>query len=141
MPDYCIERKASDKAPRKHCCPVNGQAYGLVGLKTLLHHIRQPWTASLGEQAYYFCSDPECEVVYFGQDGMVIRKSALRTQVGIKEAGSDQLVCYCFGVTQQQAMQNKSIRDYVIDQTKKSLCSCETSNPSGHCCIAGFPRH
>ncbi len=40
-------------------------------------------------QALFFCDDPECEVVYFGEDGSTILKSQLRTRVGVKEDSGD----------------------------------------------------
>ncbi|WP_169780644.1 hypothetical protein [Vibrio hepatarius] len=42
-------------------------------------------------QGYYFCSDPNCSVVYFGQDGSVIKSDALR----IKSQSDDDFVCCC----------------------------------------------
>jgi len=140
MPDCCADAEVNEMTPRKYRCPVNGREYRAVHLKTMLHHIRQPWKVPLREQGYFFCSDRECDVVYFGQDGAIIPKSALRTKVGIKEDGADDLVCYCFGVTRQEAERNSSIRSFVADKTKESMCSCETSNPSGVCCLVNFPR-
>jgi hypothetical protein len=28
----------------------------------------------------------------------------------------------------------------VMAQTKAGLCSCDTSNPSGRCCLKDFPK-
>ena len=53
--------------------------------------------------------DPECDVVYFGQDNSIIEKSALRTVVGIKEKSDTFPICYCFGVSANQAATNTEI--------------------------------
>ena len=44
-------------------------------------------------QPYYFCDDPECDVVYFGLDDSLILKSQVRTPVGLKERSEDATVC------------------------------------------------
>ena len=85
---------------------------------------------------YFFCDDPGCDVVYFGQDDTVICRPQLRTPV--KNASA--LLCYCFGVTLDDASQNPEIRDFVVEKTRQGLCSCDTSNPSGRCCLKNFPR-
>lgn len=118
---------------------MNQKDYILVTLKTILHHIKESWKANLKEQGYYFCNDPECDVVYFGEDGYMINKSELRTKIAAKEKNDNALVCNCFGVSQVNAINNSEIKDFVIQQTKIGNCSCETSNPSGRCCLKDFP--
>ncbi len=129
---------STSNSSRKHICPSNGKAYIQVSTRTILHHISQPWLHKLNDTNYYFCTDPNCEVIYFGQDNTVINKSMLRTEVGIKEKSNNALICYCFGVTKKEAEENPGIKDYVIEQTKNHTCSCETSNPSGKCCLKDF---
>jgi hypothetical protein len=78
--------------------------------------------------------------VYFGADGSTIVRSQLRTRVGVKEAADDSLLCYCFGVGKADLQRDPAIRDFVVEQTKAGRCSCETSNPSGRCCLKDFPK-
>lgn len=127
------------KSPKKQACPVNQQDYILVLLKTVLHHIKNSWSTNLKEQGYYFCNDSECDVVYFGEDGLVIKTNALRTQIAIKEKDDNALVCHCFGISQADAKNNSEIKKFVLQQTKTGNCSCETRNPSGRCCLKYFP--
>jgi len=129
----------SQKTPKKHVCPNDGVQYVEVDYKTVLHHIKKPWAMSIKQQAYYFCSNPECEIVYFGLDNSTIMKSQLRTRVGVKEA-DDALICYCFQVLKSDAKENKAIKHYVAQQTKNGTCSCATFNPSGKCCLKDFPN-
>ena len=140
MTDCCLSNTSDCEPPKRLRCPVNGKEYGAVGYKTILHHLSDPWNRDLIKQGYYFCSDPDCNVVYFGQDNSFITKSELRTKVGAKEKIPERIVCYCFGVSYAVAENNAIIVDFVKNKTKQSLCSCETSNPSGHCCLKDFPR-
>ena len=139
MTDHCTQTISAHNSPKRFRCPVNGKEYGSVGRKTILHHLAEPWKKELAAQRYYFCSDENCDVVYFGQDNSVISKPDLRTNPGIKEKTPDRLVCYCFGVSYAMAEKDGSIVDFVKERTKESLCSCETSNPSGRCCLGYFP--
>jgi hypothetical protein len=129
----------TDRLPSKtHTCPVNGQEYKSVTLRTILHHINSPWEWTEKQQGYFFCDDPSCDVVYFGEDDSVITTSEIRTVVGIKACTPDALTCYCFGVSNLDAQLHPDIRDFVARKTKAGACSCDTSNPSGRCCLKDF---
>lgn len=137
----CCSPSCGTKRPRKHRCPANGVEYSEVSVKTMLHHMRMPWAWAEKKQGYYFCEDPNCDVVYFGEDGSVINKSGVRTSIGVKEFSEDSPLCYCFGISKADFLSNPSLRDFVIQKTQSGLCSCETSNPSGRCCLKDFPRN
>ena len=131
-------REPSGQAPARYRCPVNGREYPRVKIKTLLHHVKHPWELELAAPAYYFCDDPDCDVVYFGQDDSVIEKVRVRTCVWQKEADPDANVCYCFGVSQKQSQSSEAIREFITQQTKQGNCACESRNPSGRCCLKDF---
>ena len=128
------------KNPKRHTCPENCQPYLEVPKKTILHHLKEPWNFSLQEKAYYFCHDPDCNIVYFGLDEETIHKNQLRTKVGLKETSFDELTCYCFGISKSEAKNNTEAKQFVIEQTKLNVCTCITSNPSGRCCLKDFPK-
>ena len=140
MSECCNAAASVPSSPTRHRCAVNGKEYRHVERKTLLHHLSEPWRKAIPEQRYFFCSDPDCEVVYFGLDDSVIPKTDLRTAVGVKETSPERTLCYCFGVTLEAARRDAHIRRFVEEQTRGSLCSCETSSPSGRCCLANFPK-
>ena len=140
MSDCCPTSGAADKPPGKYRCPVNGKEYAGASSTTIMHHIKEPWSWKPKQLAYYYCEDPECSVVYFSTDDSTIEKSALRTSIGIKETSKSSLVCYCFGVTLDEAATNPDIKDFVIQQTKQHTCACESRNPSGRCCLKDFPK-
>lgn len=139
MSSCCSHTDIEKKIPRKQTCPVNQHDYIHVSIKTILHHLKKPWNTLLKDQGYYFCDDPNCDVVYFGEDSSVIKKSELRTQVAAKEKSPDTLICHCFGVSLLDVKKNPGIKAFVMQHTKLGNCSCETSNPSGRCCLKDFP--
>jgi len=146
MSDCCNNQESENKIftqkslPRKFTCPKNEQQYIEVEKKTIFQHVKSPWKNPLQEDKYYFCDDPDCDVVYFGLNGSLIHKSELRTIIGKKEQNENALVCYCFGVTKVLAAQNAEIKTYVTQQTKEKNCACEVRNPSGRCCLKDFPK-
>jgi hypothetical protein len=139
MTDCCSSENFPSRNPNKRCCPVSGEECAEVPAKTIAYHIRDSWKWLAKAEHYFFCADPDCDVVYFGDDGTIFRQSQLRTRIGLKNKADDLLVCYCFGVTRAEALSDSSIRDYVVKQTKNKLCSCDTCNPSGRCCLKDFP--
>ncbi|VAW87178.1 hypothetical protein MNBD_GAMMA17-417 [hydrothermal vent metagenome] len=140
MSDCCAKKEPSQPRLEESACPVDGHHCKPVELQTMLHHLNQPWAQALPDQRYYFCDSPACDVVYFGQDGITLNRSAVHTVVGIKEASERAPLCYCFGVSKSDAQANPAIRTFVMEQTKKGYCTCATSNPSGRCCLKNFPR-
>ena len=139
MSQCCTSSNTDTTYPKKYTCPANGKPYSGVSPTTILHHINEPWHWATKQQGYYFCSDPDCDVVYYGQDDSLILKSELRTTVGVKEKSDESLVCYCFGVTKSKAS-NELIKSFVINSTKEKTCACSTRNPSGKCCLKDFPK-
>lgn len=121
-------------------CPVNGIQYGRVPTRTVLHHIKFPWAWRRWAHRYYFCDDPDCDVVYFDQAGSTINREALRTTVGAKTRGEDVTVCYCFGISRANLAYVPETRAFVLEQTKKQICACEVRNPAGRCCLRDFPK-
>jgi hypothetical protein len=111
-----------------------------VPVRTIAHHIKEPWAWVPSAERYYFCDDPDCDVAYFGDDNSVVLKSQLRTRIGVKERTERDLLCYCFGVSRADFERDPAAREFVMAQTRIGACSCETSNPSGRCCLKDFPK-
>jgi hypothetical protein len=139
----CSSTSTRNDTPKQAVCPLNGQAYSQVSLRTVLHHVTKPWQHELRSQAYYFCDDPDCEVVYFGNDQQLIRQNELRLTVGQKSHSPDKHICYCFDIRMtdlQGGGDHEKLKTFVIEQTRDSTCDCEIRNPSGRCCLKDFPR-
>jgi hypothetical protein len=126
-------------------CPLNGKPCARVSRHTVLHQVRKPWARRLSAHDYYFCSDPDCDVVYFSHE-ITLGRSELRQSVGQKSREDRRTICYCFDITLRDICSSResdkvdSCREYVIEKTRQSECNCETRNPSGRCCLLEFPR-
>lgn len=140
MPDCCSPTHTIDSASKRHCCPVNGNEYKYVSLTTVLHNVAEPWRLHTENKSYYFCDDPKCDVVYFGQDDSVITTSVLRTPVGIKQKSNNTTLCYCFGITLDAFFADPKLKAFVAKKTKEKQCACDIRNPSGRCCLKEFPK-
>lgn len=140
MSSCCSSSTCDSAHPNKGRCPVNGLEYSEVSVRTIAHHIKEPWAWAPSVKHYYFCDAPDCDVAYFGDDDSVVLKSRLRTRIGVKERTEHDLLCYCFGVSRADFEHDPATREFVIAQTEIGACSCETSNPSGRCCLKDFPK-
>jgi hypothetical protein len=140
MSSCCLSSRSNSAHPNRGRCPVNGLEYPGVSVRTITHHINYPWAWAPSAGHYYFCDAPDCDVAYFGDDNSVVLKSQLRTRIGVKERADYDLLCYCFGVRRTDFERDPATREFVIAKTKIGACSCETSNPSGRCCLQDFPR-
>ena len=137
MPECCSP--PPDSTHHKERCPMCKKESAGISVQTIVHHIKHSWQWHDTDQKYYFCENPHCEVVYFAKDDTAIMKSQLHTTVGLKTPAEDATLCYCFGVGKADAIRNPSIREFVLTKTKQGICSCESSNPSGRCCLKYFP--
>jgi len=133
MSSCCSSSACDSTHPNKGRCPVNGMEYSAVPVRTIIHHIKEPWAWMPSAKHYFFCDAPDCDVVYFGDDNSLVLKSQLRIL-------EHDLLCYCFGVNGADFQRDPAIKDFVIAQTKTGACSCETSHPSGRCCLKDFPK-
>ncbi|MBF0265093.1 MAG: hypothetical protein HQL46_07455 [Gammaproteobacteria bacterium] len=131
MSNCCSSSKSPSQAEKKHPCPVNNNLCNHVSNRTVLHHVKQSWNVDTSK-VYYYCDDLHCDVCYFSRDNIVISQMQCHTKV------KGNLLCHCFNITEEEYLSNPSIKDFVIEQTKLGQCSCETSNPSGKCCLKDF---
>jgi hypothetical protein len=143
----CCVVKDGD-APAALECPVSGERGKKVPpetLKSLL--VRLPF--EMPATAYYFCSSPDCDVVYFPFDraAPVFRTGDVRVTVGAKQPGEDEaLLCYCFGVTRGQIRRDlaengsSEIPARIRAEVAAGRCACELRNPSGRCCLGDITR-
>jgi hypothetical protein len=134
MSDCCARKNPVNK----QACPRCGSLALPVSDKTLLHQLKQPWLWQ-GEQGYFGCETPDCELVYFSTEGGVIMADALRGAPGLKSSQADAPICYCFGLSRADAAMPEA-RAFVLEQTRLGNCACETRHPYGRCCLKDFPR-
>ena len=85
-------------------------------------------------------------MVYFANDKTQYTQNQLRIEVGQKKNKTTRIICYCFDVNYETALNdidkqgNSEIKEFVIQQTVTKQCACEVRNPSGKCCLSNFPK-
>ncbi len=120
-----------DGSDEQSCCGVSGEGC-------------TPITKDTG---WRFCDSADCEVVYFSEEGDTrFTKSQLRVSVGVKETHGERPLCYCFGHSvasiknELQAKGHSDALDDIRAKMKDPGCHCETSNPSGSCCLGSVAK-
>ncbi len=158
------ETGTQTKQVSRVACPFCGKKGKSVGLITLRSLLREEFTQSLptdsdsacatdgckptiGSTGWRFCDAPDCEIVYFSEEGdTVFTKAQLRVRVGVKERTGDRPLCYCFGhsvASIKQELRTKGRSDALEDiraKMKDPGCRCVITNPSGSCCLGNVAR-
>lgn len=140
MTDTCCATTAT--ASRAQLCPVSAGEGPPVAWRTVAALTRG---ALPPRQTFWLCTDPHCDVVYFGSEGVLLRRQDLVVDPGFK-AGSDGLVCYCFDYRRSDLAGERSqggpttFLQEIKSQVRAGNCACEVKNPSGKCCLAEVQR-
>ncbi len=124
----------------KQACPECGKTGKPVSVVTLENLLKD--TSRIQSGPYWFCSEPDCPVVYFsaGQQNR-FHKSDLKVRVGIKEKEDPMPLCYCFGWDRKRiwdeirATGKSTAVESITQEVKAGRCFCERSNPQGSCCL------
>lgn len=126
----------------RHACRLCEGAIRRVTRKTVLLMLKSELLDRVRQDDYRFCSDPNCPVVYFTDNGgPAFMTSDLRVRVGLKERIDPIPLCYCFGFDEADAREEISktgtstIPKRIAALIKQKLCACPTRNPSGACCL------
>lgn len=122
-------------------CPVSatrGKGVPLITLKALL---TPPALARLEpEDAFRFCPDPTCDVVYFSPT-QTYRTGDLKAPVFQKDQAPEVPVCYCFGHHRADLTQAavsgtaRALETSIRAHVQAGRCGCEVNNPQGICCL------
>ncbi|MGI8654559.1 MAG: putative iron-sulfur cluster-binding metallochaperone [Pyrinomonadaceae bacterium] len=122
-------------------CTACGNTGRSVERKTVLHHVRHDLLERVKNEAYRFCPDPNCSLVYYSDGGAHFSTDDLRELVTVKASGDKRPLCYCFGLNEGDARDeiaragNSSIPAQISQLIKAGMCACETRNPAGVCCL------
>lgn len=135
----CCSSAPHQTGKRTLLCPACGQKGSPIPWHILLLHLRAPWQWTDSAEQFGFCANPACDTVYFGETGAHIVLADVRTEIGVKSTSPEATLCYCYGINYGQAS-DPSLRQFVIEQTRRGQCACEARNPSGRCCLADFPK-
>ena len=136
MSEFCCAIEEGAKVSSR--CPVSHEQGKPVEWLTVNALSARPVPA---RQAFRICRDPNCEVVYYGEEGTILKISDLRVQPGFKTTSKDGLLCYCFQFRRcdvQQELERSgrtNIIERITSEVKADNCACEVRNPSGKCCL------
>lgn len=127
-------------------CPITrtpGKRVTPVTLRSLVRENRLPDTEG---REWFYCPEPDCDVVYFAPDGATLARTALKVRVGAKEHDPPRTVCYCFGHTLEgieadvKRCGTSHIADEITEHCRRGLDRCEETNPKGSCCLGDVRR-
>jgi hypothetical protein len=128
-------------------CPVSGRRSKQVDLLTVRSLVRQ-LPLAMPATAYYFCDDPNCDVVYFPSNpgAPIFGRSDLLVRIGAKEKDDSIPVCHCFGFTRGDILDEirrtgrSTVGEQISAEVRAGNCACEVKNPSGKCCLGDVSR-
>jgi hypothetical protein len=113
----------------------------------MLHLLKPGLIDRIEESNYRFCSNPDCRVVYFAESAdSTFTTDDLRVRVGLKEREDPIPICYCFGHTVASARDElartgrSTVVASITAEIKAGRCACETTNPSGSCCLGDVSK-
>lgn len=144
----CCVVSENIEAPVKAECPVSGTSSKKVHNETLENLIAQDKRHLIPvDNQYYYCSEPDCPVVYFSnEEAPVFKKNDLLVKVFSKNSGDDVNVCYCFDWTRKRITDqiettgSSTAFDEITEEVKAGNCECEQKNPKGDCCLGDISR-
>ena len=122
-------------------CPAAAKRGKPVPLVTLRSLVLPEHAAVVEGREWFFCSLPDCEVVYFIPDGQTLEKNALKVRVGLKEREAPRPICYCFGHTVESIREEiektdrSTVGASIREKVEAGECRCEVLNPKGTCCL------
>lgn len=122
-------------------CPTC-QTYGLkVSALTIRSQVKKEPLKLLEAdlEKFHFCTNPECNTVYYNDTQIVVVQDEIKSKVTIKNSDASTPLCYCKKLLKEQFYQMLRDNEPNIAQKIKSIITdgksfCEKSNPKGICC-------
>ena len=137
---------AVETAEPSICVTCGGQSQPVSRL-TVLSMIKPEFLEAALNKTFRFCHAPECEVVYFEEQGTgVFTVDDLRIIVGVKASTDPIPLCYCFGFDESHLREEIShtgsttVPERISRLIREGLCACDVRNPSGNCCLGEVNR-
>ncbi|MCH8272462.1 MAG: (2Fe-2S)-binding protein [Candidatus Marinimicrobia bacterium] len=130
-------------APAKFECPLSGTLSMKIFHETLENLIVLDKRHLISKDVqYYYCSEPDCPVVYFSNgETPVFEKSDLTVKVFSKDIQENVHVCYCFDWTRKRITDqigttgSSTAFIEITEELRAGNCECEIQNPKGACCL------
>lgn len=137
MDDCCEVRKEGS-------CPKCGKSGAKTHRGTPAGHLSDAGLEKTqGWSEVHVCFNPDCEVLYFHDTAWVSFRES-RTRVGFKEKEPPHPLCYCFNHTGEEFLKEieKHGKPISVEEIKRQVkaknCRCETTNPTGLCCLGSI---
>ena len=98
----------------------------------------------LGNEKFFICENPGCEVVYFSESGnKILKKKDVKTRVTFKEKDHPRPLCYCKQVTEEDVIAAiekgaKSFEEVKLATGIGGGGQCKITNPAGRCCSRNY---
>ena len=122
-------------------CPKCGKTGRAVPRKVFYQHLNAQGILEIFQwKESRVCFTPECEALYYSGPHWISHQRCNKP-VGFKKSGSPKLYCYCFGYTAEEILKKagegreKPILDRIESYLQKGALLCESTNPTGHCCL------
>jgi hypothetical protein len=144
MTDCCSTKEYT--VTEKTLCPEcrnEGKKVKLITLKSLLNP--QALVRIDANSSYFYCSNSNCNVVYFDYLKNLFYQHDIKVPVYPKSKDLETPICYCFGWTIEKiddAVNNTGMeapQQYPVNQIQEHIkanrCGCEVNNPQGSCCL------
>ncbi len=142
--DCCVILESVNTAKPKASvpCPSCKLSARSVGRMTVFHFLKPEYHGTISEAPYYYCSDPDCQIVYFTETSHP-QHTTDQLREDFKQAARKQqhLLCYCFGYSAKMILKEiaetgqSDVGRKIANNIKENLCACEARNPSGKCCL------
>ena len=125
-----------------HLCPHCGKSGSNVEAITIKSQLKKESrnNMKLGLDAFNFCTNPECDTVYYSNDSSeTFSQSDVKSKVTIKNDDPKTPLCYCKKLLKENVIEMIQSNKPDIAKKVKAIISegksfCEKSNPKGTCC-------
>lgn len=140
--DQCCLVTEKTHAPAKAECPITKNSHRKVQRRTVDHVLKPERIGLIQDVQYYYCTDPDCKVVYFSNERVpYFTVDDVAVKVFSKDKGDDVNVCYCFDWTRGRIKDElngtgtSTVSRQIAGEVKAGNCACDVKNPKGECCL------
>ncbi len=123
-------------------CPVSKTISRKVQRRILEHLLKPEKVGTIQNVQYYYCADPNCNVVYFSNESVpYFTVNDVSVKVLSKDKSDDVNVCSCFNWTRARIKEELSSTGkstaslQIAKEVKAGNCACDIKNPKGECCL------
>lgn len=124
-------------------CPECGEeGLGVEKIVVANHVMEDNWP--LGDEQYFICETPGCDVVYFSDSlSRIFETRQVKTRVTFKTKDPPRPLCYCKQVTEEDVLRAIENGARTLEEVKEATGIggggfCKITNPAGKCCSRNY---